>query len=222
MNSDSGLDDTDPDSDVNSNSNTDSDSDSDCENRPDVEYMREYITTFTLDNASNNDKFMEIAIEKGLIAGPERHIRCFAHIINLAAQDVLKEIEGSLSTLKAWILHVRLSDQQLMKFQTVCQEHGVTDNRPVAWNTTRWNSTYDMLELAMKQKSAWKAFMTDYHQAEKKKENKKKRKWKKSAKDQPKRGHKNLPEDVRKWELDRSAKIEKLVCLLLSFIPHIC
>ncbi|KAJ6639606.1 putative AC transposase, partial [Pseudolycoriella hygida] len=49
------------------------------------------ILAITLDNASNNDTLFKWLIEHGL--SPERNqVRCMPHIINLAAQDILKSL----------------------------------------------------------------------------------------------------------------------------------
>jgi hypothetical protein len=47
------------------------------------------VFTVTVYNASNNNTMIEELIKVGYIQSPEHHMRCFAHILNLAAQDLL-------------------------------------------------------------------------------------------------------------------------------------
>jgi hypothetical protein len=50
------------------------------------------VMAITVDNASNNDTFISSLVRTGVLSNKEAHIRCFAHVLNLAAQDALKEI----------------------------------------------------------------------------------------------------------------------------------
>lgn len=52
------------------------------------------ISSITVDNASSNDTFFEELEEIFDMLGVDQHIRCLAHIINLAAQDVLKSLKN--------------------------------------------------------------------------------------------------------------------------------
>lgn len=52
------------------------------------------IVSITVDNASSNDTFFDELEDVFDILGDDQHIRCLAHIINLAAQDVLKSLKS--------------------------------------------------------------------------------------------------------------------------------
>lgn len=52
------------------------------------------IISITVDNASSNDTFFDQLEEIFDVLGEDQHIRCLAHIINLAAQDVLKSLKN--------------------------------------------------------------------------------------------------------------------------------
>ncbi|CAB5196259.1 unnamed protein product [Rhizophagus irregularis] len=88
------------------------------------------ILGVTTDNASNNVTFLK-AVESNLSQkyiyydSEDKHVRCLAHVINLAAQQVL-------TTLKA-------------------TDNDESSNEEVDVRT-RWNSTYDMLVRARKLK----------------------------------------------------------------------
>lgn len=61
------------------------------------------IQGITVDNASANTKFIEelgkILQDKGQIFNPQdQHFRCFAHILNLGVQDILKLLKGNTET----------------------------------------------------------------------------------------------------------------------------
>ena len=58
------------------------------------------VFTVTVDNASNNNTMIEELIKVGYIQSPEHHIRCFAHILNLAAQDLLAYIADLVKQLR--------------------------------------------------------------------------------------------------------------------------
>jgi hypothetical protein len=51
------------------------------------------VLTITCDNASNNDVMIEKLISEGFLANGEHQIRCFAHVLNLTAQELLKFID---------------------------------------------------------------------------------------------------------------------------------
>lgn len=48
-----------------------------------------------LDNASNNNRCIEILVEKGII-NKNQHIRCIAHIMNRAVKDLFKNLVPEL------------------------------------------------------------------------------------------------------------------------------
>ncbi|OAJ42403.1 hypothetical protein BDV3_007094 [Batrachochytrium dendrobatidis] len=55
------------------------------------------------DNASNNEVFIQELINSGYLESPECHHRCFAHVLDLAAQDAHQEIKTSIETLREGI-----------------------------------------------------------------------------------------------------------------------
>jgi hypothetical protein len=70
------------------------------------EYQIEGRITVTLDNASNNDTLVNELIKKGILLDAEHHIRCFAHIVNLAAQDCIYEFNDKLVNLRAVVTFI--------------------------------------------------------------------------------------------------------------------
>jgi hypothetical protein len=96
--------------------------------------------------------------------------RCFAHIINLAAQAALEKIRGDidkviliymifvcvklLNFLQVRSLHsaIRASPQRIENLEAACQACEIQMLKPILDCNTRWNSTHDMLENSIKLK----------------------------------------------------------------------
>ncbi|CAB4482266.1 unnamed protein product [Rhizophagus irregularis] len=139
------------------------------------------ILGITTDNASNNNTFLEEVsnelAEKNIeFDNVNQHVRCLAHIINLAAQEALKslkatvnisedeflnqheniqnnnnqvEVVGSiLCKLRTLICKIRASPQQREKFSAQCKVADIPDKMVILDVRTRWNSTFDMLVRA--------------------------------------------------------------------------
>jgi hypothetical protein len=101
-----------------------------------------------VDNAKNNDSFVEKLIQLGVLQSEEHHIRCLAHIINLACQDMLEMISESIKSLRIGIKAVRASPQRLERLKRFCLLEGVKFRKPILDVKTMWNATYYMLEVA--------------------------------------------------------------------------
>ena len=108
----------------------------------------------TLDNASNNDTFIRaLDLDKENSFQSFHHIRCFAHVLNLGAQDALAVIEVELKVVRKIIKKIRSSPQMTKKFEAI-QEHSGLLN-PIALILdckTRWNSTATMLQRILRLK----------------------------------------------------------------------
>jgi hypothetical protein len=121
------------------------------------EILKEYliekrILTVTMDNASNNDTLLEELIEKGIIRDADHHIRCFSHIVNLAAQDCIYEFSDKLINLRAIVTAIRYSPQKLERLKAKCSSLLVNPLKPILDVKTRWNSTYHMIARALELK----------------------------------------------------------------------
>lgn len=91
-------------------------------------------------------------LEEGLLSDAECHIRCFAHVLNLAAEAAIAPIKSKIERLRKVVKFLRRSDQYLQKFEAECKTNGVPYNKPQIDCETRWNSMYDMLQLAIRYK----------------------------------------------------------------------
>ncbi|CAL0327736.1 unnamed protein product [Lupinus luteus] len=111
-------------------------------------------------NASSNDVMQEqlknkLIVENSLLCDEHIfHVRCSTHILNLIFQERLKAASDTLYKIRESIKYVRSSEGRMLKFK-VCIEKicGVDASVGLCLDVpTRWNSTYLMLESAIKYK----------------------------------------------------------------------
>ncbi|GJX37006.1 zinc finger BED domain-containing protein RICESLEEPER 2-like protein [Tanacetum coccineum] len=114
------------------------------------------VFTVTVDNASSNDG----AIKKlrTFLKGPNAildckytHLRCCAHIINLVVRDGLEEQHSSICKIRRAVKYLRSSSGRQESFENGVEFEKVDCKRkPCLDVDTRWNSTFLMLETAVK------------------------------------------------------------------------
>ncbi|KAF7802447.1 zinc finger BED domain-containing protein RICESLEEPER 2-like [Senna tora] len=92
-----------------------------------------------------------------LCDGDYFHIRCSAHILNLIVQEGLKVASDALHKIRESVKYVKASDGRMQKFDDCVRESGgVETGLGVRFDvTTRWNSTYLMLESALHYQKAF-------------------------------------------------------------------
>ncbi|CAI5486558.1 unnamed protein product [Closterium sp. Naga37s-1] len=132
--------------------------------------LTEMLFAVTTDNAENNNKAMRMLagdpaegamarIEFPLFHG-DRHVRCIAHVMNIAVQAALKKdvVTEALKRLRAVCSYVGWSVQRSENFarqQRILQRR---DDAPVLRligdSPTRWGSTYDMIVRALELQQA--------------------------------------------------------------------
>ncbi|KAI5338376.1 hypothetical protein L3X38_017647 [Prunus dulcis] len=79
------------------------------------------------------------------------HVRCCAHITNLIVTDGMKEIHQSIESICNCAKYIRGSSQRLEKFRACLEMEKVDTRTMVPLDVcARWNSTYMMLESALK------------------------------------------------------------------------
>ncbi|XP_019418623.1 PREDICTED: zinc finger BED domain-containing protein RICESLEEPER 2-like [Lupinus angustifolius] len=109
-------------------------------------------------NASSNDVMQEqlknkLIVENSLLCdGQFFHVRCSAHILNLIVQEGLKVASATLYKIRESIKYVRGSKGRMLKFKVFIEKiDGVDTSAGLCLDVpTRWNSTYLMLEFALK------------------------------------------------------------------------
>lgn len=110
------------------------------------------VIAITTDNASNNIPAIEtfqnrLSLDLNSDVGFV-HVRCVAHIINLAVKNALSKLDESISKVKEFVTIIKSSTARKEKFQRKQSRRynkclDLKDDVP-----TRWNSTYLMLERA--------------------------------------------------------------------------
>jgi hypothetical protein len=128
-----------------------------------IEYqIQNKIISVTTDNASNNVSGVKIfknwLIENnGIKQVNDFHLRCFAHVINLAVNDGILSITDSIENFRLLVSFIKNSSTRTQILKEKCIEMNINYVKPKKDIKTRWNSTYDMLERALKLKSVFKA-----------------------------------------------------------------
>ncbi|KAH9716963.1 BED-type domain-containing protein [Citrus sinensis] len=114
-----------------------------------IDWGIERVFTITVDNASPNEGALRYLIDRvktwrddGLVLnGDYLHVRCWAHILNLIVTEGLKELEQSIVSVQNAVKYVRSSTA---REKINCRGSVILDC------PTRWNSTYSMLNTALK------------------------------------------------------------------------
>jgi hypothetical protein len=128
-------------------------------------WMIDKVFTITVDNASSNDlaiSYLKNRMEdwnSHPLKGEYLHVRCCAHILNLVVGDGLrlKDMHTSISKIRSAVRFVRGSASRLDRFKVCVKEARIQDKSTVQYDcATRWNSTYIMLESALKFQKAFK------------------------------------------------------------------
>ncbi|XP_030970702.1 zinc finger BED domain-containing protein RICESLEEPER 2-like [Quercus lobata] len=114
------------------------------------------VFTITLDNASYNDTLVN-SLKKNPsfrsslpCSGEFFCVRCGAHILNLIVQEGLKIIEHVVHNIRESVKYVRDNDMRKLRFAECLQELPNLTSKKVRQDvSTRWNSTYLMIETAL-------------------------------------------------------------------------
>ncbi|XP_054786855.1 zinc finger BED domain-containing protein RICESLEEPER 2-like [Prosopis cineraria] len=127
-----------------------------------LEWGIEKVFTITMDNASSNDTALSYLKRrlrncKGMVCGGDYlQLRSCAHILNLVVNDGLKELKNSFDAIHNAIKYVHSSPARLQKFKSVAELEKLNTTSLVYLDVnTRWNSTYLMLESALKIQKAF-------------------------------------------------------------------
>ncbi|KAG2712806.1 hypothetical protein I3760_04G143400 [Carya illinoinensis] len=112
----------------------------------------EKIFTVTVDNASSNDvaiEYLRKFVGGHLFEGKYIHIKCCAHIMNLIVNDGLRDCDDSITRVRNAVRYVRSSPARMEKFKKCIEKEKIDCTKLVCLDvSTRWNSTYLMLEVA--------------------------------------------------------------------------
>jgi hypothetical protein len=130
------------------------------------------LLAVTTDNASNISKLLdyleEACIKRGITFKKEQqHMRCMAHVVNLAVQAFLRELKADVPNtapnldcgvatqkgnaivrLRRLLTWIRSSPQRSGVFKNLCDSCHVPRKEVMLDSCTRWNSTYAMIQRA--------------------------------------------------------------------------
>uniref|UniRef100_A0A803KUC3 Transposase n=1 Tax=Chenopodium quinoa TaxID=63459 RepID=A0A803KUC3_CHEQI len=114
------------------------------------------LFTVTVDNASSNDVACAhlsrmVRRTECINDGKNLHVRCIAHIINLIVWDGIREHGVCIDRVRNAVKYVKNSPARILRFKDLVQKANIDSKSSLSFDVpTRWNSTYIMLETALK------------------------------------------------------------------------
>ncbi|XP_077222106.1 zinc finger BED domain-containing protein RICESLEEPER 2-like [Tasmannia lanceolata] len=127
----------------------------------------EKLCTITVDNASSNDTAIA-SLRRRIVKtnassqnclmldGDFLHVRCCAHILNLIVKDGLNEAKMSINNIRGAVRYIRSSPAISQRFKECVEKEKITCKSLLCLDIqTRWNSTYLMLDAALKFQKAF-------------------------------------------------------------------
>ena len=126
------------------------------------------VTTITVDNASSNDVCLaylkrRLKTMNGLVMDRQYlHVRCCAHVLNLVVEEGMKDHHLSITSVRNAVRFVRSSSGTTAKFKECVSFAGITCKKLLCLDiSTRWNSTYLMLDAAEKYEPAFEKLIDE-------------------------------------------------------------
>ena len=120
------------------------------------------VFSITVDNAGNNDTMQEIVKSQLVLRddllckGDFFHVRCAAHILNIIVQIGLKGIGDTLEKIRESIKYVKGSEHREILFAKCMENVGINLKAGLLLDVAnRWNSTFKMLDRALKYRAAF-------------------------------------------------------------------
>lgn len=127
------------------------------------------LFSITMDNAINMDNMQQqlcYRLNNSLVCGGQFfHIRCCAHILNLIVQAGLKFISTAVGNVRESVKYVKGSEARKIRFKECVQLAGINSTKGLWLDvTTRWNSTFQMIDRAILYRPAFEKLSTIDHQ----------------------------------------------------------
>ncbi|KAL6509187.1 hypothetical protein OROGR_022497 [Orobanche gracilis] len=120
------------------------------------------IFSITVDNASSNDKMQDYLKQKLnrtnslVLHGEFFHIRCAAHVLNLIVKNELAMIEHCVVKIRESVKYVKWSESRKKSFYVSVKNSNIKETKALWLDvSTRWNSTYYMLDRALLYRDAF-------------------------------------------------------------------
>ncbi|XP_071694326.1 zinc finger BED domain-containing protein RICESLEEPER 2-like [Rutidosis leptorrhynchoides] len=126
--------------------------------------IEDKVFSISVDNASYNDRVVETLRKNFSLSrklpckGRLLHVRCCAHILNICVKDGLSKIDHVIEEVREAVKYINYSEARTQTFANVAHQLKVHDRKLLIDVPTRWNSTYDMLSLALKFKDVFPSY----------------------------------------------------------------
>lgn len=117
-----------------------------------------------MDNAYYKDRCLKelkvliLRHRKLVLDGKLFHVCCCAHILNLLVQDGIGKIAKIVEDVRESVKFINQSEARLQTFSQIVQQLKLGGKKLILDCPTRWNSTYQMLSVAMHFKEVFPRF----------------------------------------------------------------
>jgi hypothetical protein len=130
--------------------------------------MKDKLFTITLDNECSSHDIYSANLRDYLsnknnlmLKGQLFVVRCYAHILNAVAQDVIASIHGVIYNIRESIKFIKASSAREEKFAEIALQLEIPSTKTLCLDvTTQWNTTYLMLLAALDYKQAFTTLET--------------------------------------------------------------
>ncbi|CAN6281523.1 unnamed protein product [Urochloa humidicola] len=130
--------------------------------------MKDKLFTITLDNDCSSHDIYSANLRDYLsnknnlmLKGQLFVVRCYAHILNVVAQDVIASIHGVIYNIRESIKFIKASPIREEKFAEIALQLEIPSTKTLCLDvTTQWNTTYLMLLAALDYKQAFTSLET--------------------------------------------------------------
>ncbi|KAL9676157.1 hypothetical protein QQ045_004370 [Rhodiola kirilowii] len=120
-------------------------------------HLHDKVFTLTLDNASSNDVLVTRLASHLMLTNVSNqllHVRCTCHILNLIVQDGLSVLSPSIEKITTIVRSMNSSIKRHELWVSSCAELGLSKRNIDNDVPHRWNSTYELLNVVVKYKTA--------------------------------------------------------------------
>ncbi|XP_062212314.1 zinc finger BED domain-containing protein RICESLEEPER 1 [Phragmites australis] len=130
--------------------------------------MKDKLFTITLDNECSSHDIYSANLRDHLsnknnlmLKGQLFVVRCYAHILNAVAQDVIASIHGVIYNIRESIKFIKASPTREEKFAEIALQLEIPSTKTLCLDvTTQWNTSYLMLLAALDYKQAFTTLET--------------------------------------------------------------
>lgn len=130
--------------------------------------LKSKLFTITLDNNCSSHDIYSANLQDHLsnkdallLKGQLFVVRCYAHVLNVVAQDVIASIHGIIYNIRESVKFIKASPSREEKFAEIALQLEIPSTKTLSLDTTtQWNTTYSMLCAALEYKQAFNLLET--------------------------------------------------------------